>query len=55
MTLTLSEVIERVIQRYDPEDIVEALEITSEELLEVPLFVEKFIEYRYKFADDEED
>ena len=51
MTLTLDEVIERVAQRYDPEDIIEALEITTEELLEVPLFIEKFKDSLYKFED----
>ena len=51
MTLTLTEMIERVSQRYDPEDIIEALEITSEELLDVPLFVEKLTDNLYKFEE----
>ncbi len=53
MTLTLEEMIERVTQRYDPEAIVEALEITSEELLDVPLFVEKLTDNLYKFEEVE--
>lgn len=55
MTLTLGEIIERVIQQYDPEDIIEALEITTEELLDVPYFIEKFEMNRYKFEDMEDD
>ena len=55
MTLTLEEILERVIQQYDPEDIIEALEITTEELLDVPYFVDKFTINRYKFEDMEDD
>ncbi len=55
MTLTLDEAIERVIQRYDPEDIVDALEITSEELQEIPDFIDRFNENRHKFGELEEE
>ena len=41
MSLTMDEVIERILKRYDPEDLLEALDITSEELLD--RFEDKFI------------
>jgi|TARA_R110000787_G_scaffold212680_1_gene322310 hypothetical protein len=34
MSLTLEEIKERLLKTYDPEDFLEALEITSEELLD---------------------
>ena len=34
MSLTLEEIKERLLRTYDPEDFLEALEITSEELLD---------------------
>ena len=34
MSLTLEEIKERLLKIYDPEDFLEALEITSEELLD---------------------
>jgi uncharacterized protein YabN with tetrapyrrole methylase and pyrophosphatase domain len=37
----MDEVIERILKRYDPEDLLEALDITSEELLD--RFEDKFI------------
>ncbi len=55
MTLTLDEAIERVVQRYDPEDIIEALEITSEELMDLPDFTERFSDNRHKFGELEEE
>lgn len=51
MTLTLDELIEQVMQRYDPEDIVEALEITSEDLLCIPDFIERFADNMHKFEE----
>lgn len=54
MTLTLDEAIERVIERYDPEDIIEALEITSEDLTRLPDFVERFNDNKYKFEEVDE-
>ena len=41
MSLTMDEVIERILKRYDPEDLLGALDITSEELLD--RFEDKFI------------
>ena len=41
MSLTMDEVIERILKRYDAEDLLEALDITSEELLD--RFEDKFI------------
>ena len=41
MSLTMDEVIERILKRYDPEDLLETLDITSEELLD--RFEDKFI------------
>jgi flagellar motor switch protein FliG len=41
MSLTMDEVIERILKRYDAEDLMEALDITSEELLD--RFEDKFI------------
>jgi|TARA_R110000787_G_scaffold71797_1_gene159987 hypothetical protein len=34
MSLTLEEIKERLLRTYDPEDFLEALEITSEQLLD---------------------
>lgn len=34
MSLTLEEIRERLLKAYDPDDLLEALQITSEELLE---------------------
>jgi len=41
MSLTMDEVIERILARYDAEDLLEALDISSEELLD--RFEDKFI------------
>jgi len=41
MSLTMDEVIERILKRYDAEDLMEALDITSEEILD--RFEDKFI------------
>ncbi len=49
MTLTLEEAKERIVNQYDPDDIVEALEISSEELLD--MFEDKLSDNRYKFED----
>jgi hypothetical protein len=48
--LTLSELKEQVIARYDPDLVVEILEITTEELLDA--FEEKFKEKLYKFQEE---
>jgi len=34
MSLTLEEIKERLLKTYDPDDLLEALEITSEDILE---------------------
>ena len=41
MSLTMDEIKERILKRYDAEDLLEALDITSEELLD--RFEDKFI------------
>ena len=54
MTLTLDEAIERAIARYDPEDIIDALEITSGDLTLLPDFEARFNDNRHKFEEIEE-
>jgi len=51
----MDEVIERILKRYDAEDLLEALDITSEELLD--RFEDKFINRLQVFEAevDEED
>ncbi len=49
MTLTLEEIKERILTRYDPDDILIALQITSDDLLDK--FEEKLLENMYKFND----
>ena len=34
MSLTLEEIKERILQEYDPDDLLEALQISSEEILD---------------------
>ena len=51
--LTLLELKERVIKNYDPDAVVDALEISTEELLD--RFEDILEERRYKFIDLEED
>ena len=55
MSLTMDEVIERILKRYDAEDLLEALDISSEELLD--RFEDKFINRLQLFEAevDEED
>ncbi len=50
MSLTMDEVRERVLARYDAEDLLEALDITSEELLD--RFEDKFINRLTVFEED---
>jgi uncharacterized protein YabN with tetrapyrrole methylase and pyrophosphatase domain len=52
MSLTMDEVIERILKRYDAEDLMEALDITSEEILD--RFEDKFIN-RLAFFEEEVD
>jgi len=57
MSLTLEEIKERILKTYDPDDLLEALEITSEELLD--RFEDKLInrldEFEEDLTDEEED
>ena len=50
MNLTLAELKEKIVQLYDPDDIIEALEISTEELLDA--FEEKLADNVLKFEDD---
>ena len=52
MSLTMDEVIERILKRYDAEDLMEALDITAEEILD--RFEDKFIN-RLAFFEEEVD
>ena len=57
MSLTLQEIKERILKTYDPDDLLEALEVTSEELLD--RFEDKLInrldEFEEDLTDEEED
>ena len=53
MSLTLEEIKERLLQFYDPDDLLESLQITSEELLD--RFEDKLINRLEKFEDDLEE
>ena len=50
--LTLDELLEKISEHYDPDLIVDILEITSEELM--MYFDDKVADMRYKFVDLEE-
>ena len=47
MTLTVEELVERIADRYDPDFIVEILDITSESLLYA--FLEEVVEKQARF------
>ena len=53
MALTMEEIKERLLRAYDPDDFLESLEITSEELLD--RFEDKLINRLEKFAEELED
>ena len=53
MSLTMEEIKERLLRTYDPEDFLETLEITSEELLD--RFEDKLINKLEVFAEELED
>jgi hypothetical protein len=53
MSLTMEEIKELLLRNYDPEDFLEALEITSEELLD--RFEDKLINKLEVFAEELED
>ena len=50
MSLTLDELKEKLISLYDPDDIVEALELTTEELLDA--FEERLLDSLNKFDEE---
>ena len=50
MSLTMSEIKEKLLERYEVDDLVEALEVTSEELLD--RFEYKLINRRDSFEDE---
>jgi len=53
MSLTLEEIKERLLKAYDPDDLLEALEITSEQLLD--RFEDKLINRLDEFEEELED
>jgi hypothetical protein len=53
MSLTLEEIKERLLKIYDPDDLLEALEISSEELLD--RFEDKLINRLEQFEEELED
>jgi hypothetical protein len=50
MSLTMDEIIEKVLNRYDVEDLIEKLDISSVELLN--RFEDKFVKRLDDFEDD---
>ena len=53
MSLTLEEVKERLLKTFDPDDLLEALQITSEQILD--RFEDKLINKLEVFAEELED
>lgn len=58
MTFTLEELKEYIIEHYDPDELLEILDLSTEDLVEA--FEDKIIEQRWKFDgykenDDEEE
>jgi hypothetical protein len=53
MSLTLEEIKERLLRLYDPDDLLEALQISSEELLD--RFEDKFIRRLDEFQEELEE
>lgn len=53
MSLTITEIKERLCNYYDPDDICEALELTTEMLLDK--FEDRMVQYLYKFKEELED
>lgn len=52
MTFTLEELKEYIIEHYDPDEFIEILDISTEELVEA--FEDLIILKRYKFDEEEE-
>ena len=53
MSLTLDEIKERLLQTYDPDDLLEALQISSEEILD--RFEDKLLRRLDEFQEDLEE
>jgi anion-transporting ArsA/GET3 family ATPase len=53
MSLTMDEIKERILRVYDPDDLLEALEISSEELMD--RFEDKLINRLDRFEEELED
>jgi hypothetical protein len=53
MSLTLDEIKERLLQHYDPDDLLEALQISSEEILD--RFEDKLLRKLDSFQEDLEE
>lgn len=53
MSLTLDEIKERLLQHYDPDDLLEALQISSEEILD--RFEDKLIRKLDSFQEELEE
>jgi hypothetical protein len=53
MSLTLEEIKERLLRLYDPDDLVEALQISAEELLD--RFEDKLLKNIEEFQEDLEE
>ena len=51
--LTMDEIKEKVLQRYDPDDLIEALDISSEEILD--RFEDKLLANLEQFEEELED
>ena len=51
--LTMDEIKERVVQRYDPDDLIESLDISSEEILD--RFEDKLIARLEQFEEELQD
>ena len=52
-SLTMDEIKERVLQRYDPDDLIESLDISSEEILD--RFEDKLINRLEQFEEELQD
>ena len=53
MSLTMDEIKERILRVYDPDDLVDALEISADELMD--LFEDKLINRLDRFEEELED
>ena len=53
MSLTMEEIKERILMFYDPDDLLEALEISAEQLLD--RFEDRLINRLDKFEEENED